>query len=276
MKTIGLLITKSTVVLAACAVGAGMLSPLPAHAHRSFLVPSSTVLAASDKQWVTIDAARGNDLFYFNHNAMPVDGLEIVAPDGRLVTPAKLERFRYRAVMDIQLNQQGTWKAAVVDEGLRVRWKENGEEKRWNGSRADYAKSVPANAQELTVSDAFSRVETMVTVGKPTNSKLTGKGLEVEYVTHPNDLFAGEKSTFVFYQNGKPAPDVRVTVVRGGARYQDKPLEIALQTDAQGKVIVDWKEPGMYWMNASVRGKGELPATTSSMSYAATLEVMGK
>src|SRR5690606_24491328 len=139
-----------------------LLMVTSAHAHRSFLVPSSTVLADTGQQWVTVDAARGNDLFFFNHNAMPIEGLRISAPDGHIVAPSKLERFRYRHVFDLEVKQPGTWQIAVVEDGLRARWKEQGKEKRWNGTRANYAQSVPAQATDLTVSHVQSRIETFV------------------------------------------------------------------------------------------------------------------
>ncbi len=254
-----------------------LLPLVPAHAHRSFLVPSSTVLDASDKQWVTIDAARGNDLFHFNHNAMPLDGLRIAAPDGNVVKPAKLERFRYRQVFDIELTQPGTWTAAVVDEGLRARWKEGDEEKRWKGSAADFAKAVPAGARDLAVAEVMSRVETFVTVGKPTPPRLSGRGLEVKYLTHPNDLVAGEAATLVFLRNGAPAPDLNVSVIRGNTRYRDGQEAMRLTTDSQGRVPVTWPAAGLYWLHASLEEKPSTPiARRRDVSYTATVEVLPK
>lgn len=211
-----------------------------AHAHRSFLVPSSTVLGASGKEWVTVDAARGNDLFYFNHNAMPVEGLVVTAPDGKAVKPNKVERFRYRSVIDVQLPQEGTWAIAVVDKGLRVRWEENGESRRWNGSREQFASSVPPKAQKLSVNDAHSRVETFVTTGKPTPVRLTGEGLEVNYLSHPNDLVAGEPATLAFHLDGKPVAGLKDTAIRGATRYRNEVEEMVLNTDPEGRVTFKW------------------------------------
>ncbi|MGE0796729.1 MAG: DUF4198 domain-containing protein [Lautropia sp.] len=261
-------------VLAAASLAAAML-PATASAHRSFLVPSSTVLSGPG-QWLTVDAARGNDLFYFNHNAMPVDGLVITAPDGRTVPPAKLERFRYRTVFDVQLTESGTWRTAVVDEGLRAQWQENGQPKRWNGSRSDFAKAVPSGAQKLTVSEVQSRVEVFVTAGKPTPIKPTGRGLEVDYTPHPNDLVAGEASELRFLADGKPAAGLQVKVVPGGNRYRDTTGEMKMTADADGRVSITWPHPGLYWVNAGIRGTAEPPATRRLVTYAATVEVLSK
>ncbi len=232
-------------------------------------------MADTGRQWVTIDAARGNDLFFFNHNAMPVEGLRITAPDGNTVAPDKLERFRYRQVMDIQLTKPGTWQVAVAEDGLRARWKENGEDKRWNGSAADYAKAIPAGATDLTVTQATARIETFVTVGKPSDVRLSGQGLEARYLPHPNDLFAGEASTLTFYKNGAPAADLQVTLIPGGIRYRDQVNEMRLTTDSKGSIRVTWPQAGLYWINANLRDqKAVAPATSSSMSYTATIEVL--
>ena len=82
-------------VCKALAVAHLLALPLLAQAHRSFLVPSSTVLSPTAHQWVSVDAARGNDLFFFNHNALPLEGLEIISPAGAAVNPAKLERSKF-------------------------------------------------------------------------------------------------------------------------------------------------------------------------------------
>lgn len=264
---------KPTVLVCALAlVAAGA-----AHAHRSFLVPSSTILSGETNQWVTVDAARGNDLFFFNHNAMPVDGLVITAPDGRTVPPAKLERFRYRTVFDWQLNQPGTWRAAVVDEGLRASWEEGGQGKRWMGPAADFAKSVPAGAAKLSVAQVQSRVEVFVTSGKPTEPARIGRGMEVVYQPHPNDLVAGEAAMLTVLVDGQPAVDLPVRVVAGGGRYRDNVEEMKLSTDARGQVRVTFPAAGLYWISAGqARKNPQPPATRGSVSYAATVEVMPK
>lgn len=252
-----------------------VLLPLSAQAHRSFLVPSSTVLSPAPNQWISVDAARGNDLFFFNHNAMPVDGLVITAPSGQTVPPAKLERFRYRAVFDWQLTQPGTWRAAVVEEGLRARWEENGKPKRWSGTPADFAKALPAGATKLQVNEVQSRVETFVTMGAPTPLAETGRGLEVRYQPHPNDLIAGQHSTLTLLLDGKPAAGAKITIVRGGARYRNSVAQIEQVTDAQGQFAVRWPTAGLYWLSASQRGDSTMaPAKQRNVSYAATLEVM--
>lgn len=274
MKPLAIPFHAGPALLATVLTAASLLATAPAEAHRSFLVPSSTVLSGPG-QWVTIDAARGNDLFQFNHNAMPVEGLVILTPSGERVAPARLERFRYRSVLDVELKEAGTWRIAVIDEGLRATWEQDGKPKRWTGSRADFAQAVPAGAARLAVSDIQSRVEAFVTAGQPTPIAPTGRGLEVEYQPHPNDLVAGEATTLRFLVDGKPAPKLAVKVVPGGARYRDTVGEIDLQTDADGRTRVTWPSAGLYWLQAAIRSdRAEAPATRRSVSYVATVEVL--
>lgn len=251
--------------------------PLSAHAHRQWLLPSATVLSGSDP-WVTVDAAVSNDLFYFEHFPLRLDNLSVSAPDG---SPAKSENQstgRYRSTFDVHLTAPGTYKLAVVNNGLFASYKENGQTKRWRGSAEDFAQKVPANAQELQVTQSDSRLETFVTAGKPTTQalKTTGRGLELAPVTHPNDLFAGEPANFRLLLDGKPAANVEVEVVPGGNRYRDQLGEMKVKTDADGKFTVKWPSPGMYWIEAEVRDDkvSVKPAKARRASYMATFEVL--
>jgi uncharacterized GH25 family protein len=121
-------------------------------------------------------------------------------------------------------------------------------------------------------------MEVFVTSGKPTTDtlKVTGSGLELSPVTHPNDLVAGTPATFKLMLDGKPAPDLQVTVIAGGNRYRDKLGEMSLTTDQDGKFSVNWPAPGMYWMEAVVRDD-KTPVKELKQrraAYVATLEVL--
>ena len=117
-----------------------------------------------------------------------------------------------------------------------------------------------------------------VTSGKPTRETLksSGSGLELDPVTHPNDLVAETPATFRLLKDGKPAPDLKVTVIPGGSRYRDKLGEMSFTTDSDGKFSVTWPEPGMYWMEAVARdGNTEVQGVAERRAaYVATLEVL--
>jgi uncharacterized GH25 family protein len=272
-----------------------MCLPFAAQAHRVWMLPSATILSGDDV-WVTIDAAVSNDLFYFEHFPLrianigtpPVDmpggrgvrpaELLITAPDGTKVEAKNGSIGRYRSTFDVHLAQKGTYKIAVRNDGVFANWKVGAETKRWRGTAEAFAKEVPIEAEGLQASLSHSRVEVFVTSGKPTREtlKVTGTGLELDPMTHPNDLVAGNAATFSLLIDGKPAPDLKVSVVPGGSRYRDKLGEMNLATDRDGKFSVTWPEPGMYWMEAVLRDdKTQVPGIKQRRaSYVATLEVL--
>jgi len=273
--------------------------PLSAQAHRAWMLPSATVLSGEDP-WITVDAAVSNDLFYFEHFPLRLQGigqldqapaggppgmrprpaaqLQVIAPDGTEVQPENGSIGRYRSTFDVHLTQKGTYKLAVANSGLSANWKENGETRRWMGSAETFAKEVPANAEALEVTQSSSRMEVFVTSGNPTETVLkpTGQGLELAPVTHPNDLYAGEAAEFVFLLDGKPTADVEISVIPGGNRYRDELGEIKATTGADGKVSITWPHPGMYWLEAEfTTDKGvSPPASQRRGSYSTTLEVL--
>ncbi|QBY50679.1 DUF4198 domain-containing protein [Cupriavidus oxalaticus] len=253
------------------------LAPLAAHAHRQWLLPSATVLSGNDS-WVTVDAAVSNDLFYFEHVPLRLDNLQVTAPDGSAVKAENAATGKYRSTFDVHLTQPGTYRVAVVNQGVFASYKVDGQAKRWRGSAENFAREVPANAQELTVTQAEGRVESFVTAGKPSDKGLrtTGRGLELAPITHPNDLVAGDTASFRLLLDGKPAANLKVEVVPGGIRYRDKLQELSVTTDADGKFSVKWPAPGMYWMEAEVRDDKATfkQAKSRRATYAVTVEVL--
>jgi len=286
--------------------------PLSAQAHRAWMLPSATVLSG-EEPWITVDAAVSNDLFYFEHFPLQLEGvgkplalpargpqatpapagdkpaapapmrrpankLVILAPDGSEMEPQNGAMGRYRSTFDVHLTQKGTYKLAVASSGLMATWKEGEERRRWMGKAEEFKDAIPASASEVRVIQSNSRMETFVTAGNPSDKVLapTNQGLELVPITHPNDLFAGETAEFTFLLDGKPASDIEVSVVPGGNRYRDETGDFTVRTDAAGKVAITWPTAGMYWLEAelnSTEGVAQ-PATERRAVYSATLEVL--
>jgi len=277
---------KKTSLLRAAtlALSLSVALPMAAHAHRTWMLPSATVLAGSEP-WVTVDAAVSNDLFYFDHFPLRLDNLQVFGPDGKPRTAENQHTGKYRSTFDVKLAEQGTYKLALLNDNLMASYKDGNETKRWRGKAEDFAKEVPATATDVNVSRAVSRMEVFVTSGKPSDTVLkpTNNGLELAPITHPNDLFAGETASFHFLLDGKPAADIEVTVIPGGIRYRDQLGEIKVKTDKDGKFSIKWPHPGMYWLSASQGGAPRMqqPAPVGTIdkpirrnSYSATLEVL--
>lgn len=264
----------------------GASLPQAAQAHRGWLLPSATVLSA-DQGWLTVDAAVSNDLFYFEHQPMRLDNLQVLAPDGAALAPENRNTGRYRSTFDVRLERNGTYKIAVVGGTLITSYKHGGETRRVRGTAESIRKEIPAEAQAVQVTRNQSRTEVFVTAGKPTDRVLqpAGSGLEMAPLTHPNDLFVGDEAQFRFLLDGKPAAGVQVVVIPGGIRYRDQLSEMQRVTDEEGRIALTWPAPGMYWLNATQgAGRGAAappPAVAGTIerpdrrtSYSATLEVL--
>lgn len=250
--------------IALLAAIAAFALPMSAQAHRAWLAPTSTVLSGTDA-WVGFDAGMSNGVFIPDHAAMNLAGLIITAPDGSTAAPVNAMTGKYRSTFDLHLTRPGTYRVANVSGGVMVTYKQGGETKRWRGAEADMAASIPADATEVVATRSSSRTETFVTLGEPSAITPTGQGIELVPVTHPNDLVAGEAATFKLVRDGQPAADLEVTIARGGTRYRDNPEEMTVRTGADGAFTVSWPEPGMYWMNASIR----TPASGDQLAYSA-------
>lgn len=251
---------------------AGLL-PFAAHAHRTWLLPSSTVVDGKEP-WVTIDAAVSENLFDFDANALKLDDLAVLGPDGARVTPENPHTGRLRSSFDLRLAKPGTYKASIVTESIQATYKLNGEAKRWRGSTAAFPRDLPAGAEEVRATRLYNRLDTFVTAGKPNDGALkpSGVGLEMLPVTHPNELTAGEKATFRFLVDGKPAANLSLSVLPGGVRYRGTLNELRLTADAEGRFTVNWPQAGMYWISATYPAASQ--QAERRLNYAATLEVL--
>lgn len=259
---------------------AAICLPLSAMAHKQWLAPSKTVLNVDG--WVTFDAGVSTDPFVRDHNAARLENLSITAPDGTSVAPENPSAGKLRATFDLQLKQPGTYRIAVVNSGIAASWDDNGQTRRWPPrgtpfTPEGFAAEVPKKARDLKVTQSLARLETFVTAGKPNDTALkpTGKGLELVQVSGFNDLYTGEAATFRFLLDGKPAAEVEVEIIADGTRYRSSIDEIELKTGKDGKFTVNWPQPGLYWLSATVSDKkAEKPATERRSSYTATFEVL--
>lgn len=264
-------------VLARAALCAALVLPVAAQAHKMWMVPSATVISGDDA-WVTVDAAVSNDLYYPDHFPAPLDALVITAPDGSTVKPENAATGKYRSTFDLPVPQKGTYRLALVNQGLFANYEMDGQKKRWRGKPEDMKSAIPAGAAHVQVSEMANRVETFVTQGSPGGSALkpTNKGLELVPVTSPNDLMAGEKATFQLLLDGKPAANLKVVAIEGATRYRNAQGEMDTTTDKDGKFSFTWPTAGMYWVNASTEDTktSVKEATQRRLGYTATLEVL--
>lgn len=256
--------------------------PAAAHAHRPWLLPSSSNVDGKDP-WVTIDTGISENLFDVDNTGMKLDGLVITGPDGLAMQPDATFVGHQRTSIDLKLAKPGTYKISIAGESVMANYKLNGESKRFRGTPEAFAQEVPADAQDLQKSVTFSRNETFVTAGTPNDTVLkpSNTGLEMIPLTHPTELRAGEKASFRFLLDGKPAPKLSFSLIPGGVRYRGVLKEIRLETDANGVASLTWPDAGMYWVTANwpergpqVENQPPAPPPARRVTYSATLEVL--
>ena len=135
---------------------------------------------------------------------------------------------------------------------------------------------LPAGATDVNVTQTASRNEVFVTLGRPSEVALTNKGLEMQPITHPDDLVADTPGRFRFLVDGRPAANVPVKLMPDGQRYRDGQQALEVKTDAKGEAAVKWPGAGLYWLEASYSDDKPTVAgaTKRRLSYVATLEVL--
>ncbi|PLK23900.1 DUF4198 domain-containing protein [Porphyrobacter sp. TH134] len=276
---------RTTVLLAAALCGLAA----PATAHNQWLLPSSTVLSDLG-QSVTVDAGASTAPFEADHAALPAEMVKVWAPDGTMGSIENAARLRYRSTFDVRIDKPGTWRIGMENNAVTGSFKLDGET--WTlgrrrgpppaaGAPVRNIASVdelPAGATDLDLTQVMSRNEFFVTAGEPSEALFapTGKGLEIVPVTLPTDLVANEPGQFRFLVDGAPAAGLAVEVIPGGRRYRSDSQTLALTTDAEGLVTINWPSAGFYWLNAVMTdaNPGHPKASKRRMSYTATLEVL--
>ncbi|WP_377701464.1 DUF4198 domain-containing protein [Pseudoduganella sp. UC29_71] len=267
----------SKLLLAAALAGLA----LNAAAHKPWLLPSSSVVDAKEP-WVTVDAAISEGLFDIDHQPLKLDAIVVTGPDGARVDLQNASTGRLRSTFDVKMNKPGTYKIALVQQNVMGSYKLNGEMKRFRGTEETLAKDVPADAQEVKLTRTASRLETFVSANETDMAvfKPTGVGLELVPVTHPNDLRAGEKATWRFLLDGKPAANQAFSLIPGGVKYRGTLGEVRHTTDAKGEITFTLPEANMYlvsasWPAAAAPAPGQPPQMPPRRAtYSATVEVL--
>lgn len=306
MKTQRILATLAGLLLAASA----------AHAHRVWILPSMTVLSGTDQWVSFEAAVSNNLFFPNHRpvaiesiEVRGPDGQPVSiqnATGGQVRTSFELQLQKQGTyVVSLKPSQGGRGRggpgvAAKKGDGpgakagsgkmgrggfggaegsLMGSFEVDGKVERWRGTPETLVSEGMAKKPGFKLTESGGRrVVAFVTAGKPTTEILRpeGKGLEVDYVTHPNDLFTGEPATFRLLLDGKPAANAEVTVVRGDDRYRDEAGDVIMRTAADGTVKIKWPQAGRYWFEATAASRGEQHGVPSekTFTYIATFEVL--
>lgn len=259
-------------------------------AHRQWLLPSTTVLSG-EGQWISVEGAVSNNLFFPNHRPVRLESIVVTGPEGESVEIQHAVTGEIRTSFEVQLNKPGTYALSIISSGRRRgpgsdtgptlygSWDNHGKPERWRGTPETLVSEGMADKPGFKLGERGSRhLVTFVTCGSPTTQVLetTGEGFEIEFITHPNDLYFGEEATFRLLVDGKPASKGEVAVVAGNDRFRNDPGETIFITDVDGIVNIEWPAPGRYWIEASVSTEGEAHGvpTVKTSTYTMVLEVL--
>lgn len=109
-----------------------LLSSTAALADHPFILPSTTIVSGEGSS-VTFDAAGADHVFFFDHRPIQLASIKVTRPDGTPGEPYNSQQMRFRSVLDLRLDQQGTWKVASEQVTVTGSFRQNGEERRVGG-----------------------------------------------------------------------------------------------------------------------------------------------
>ncbi|NTS78646.1 DUF4198 domain-containing protein [Catenovulum sp. SM1970] len=240
------LLTKSLLVITSLLLSSAAL------AHKRWILPNDFTL--SDAETVVADYSASNNIFYFD-KAMPLDEVKLIAPSGEV----KRMDYRFmsyrRGMMAFDIDEQGTYRIADVGGVSYFLWyKLPGQEApiKDRGELQRLKAAIPANATDVYLTKGTSRVETFITLGAPSELKPSGVGLEVDFITHPNEFYSDEPSELKLLMDGKPAKGIKIVAVGEGTRYRDSQAEVIVTTDEQGMATFNWPMAGRYHLEAKI------------------------
>ncbi|MFT3761308.1 MAG: DUF4198 domain-containing protein [Pseudoxanthomonas sp.] len=251
--------------LPALLVGAlAWAAAVPVLAHTPYLVPSD--FAPRGGQTLALDASFA-ETFFVPEAAFDDSRFVVIGPDGRSVAPDTVQVLKTRTVAEHTLPKEakGTYRFSTGPRlgALFRTWEIDGKRE----SSRDPAQKIPAGAKVLSDFQSLTQAETYVSVGAPDRGALKpyGKGLELVPVTHPNDLYVGEKFEFVVQYDGRPLAEQKVEITEAVWTSDRKPQVETLTTDAQGRVAFELRQAGT-WV-ALTRHRTPAPAGSPTAEY---------
>ncbi|MEI6897888.1 MAG: DUF4198 domain-containing protein [Psychromonas sp.] len=249
---------KINVFAVTCSMLAGLVFSNIANAHTGWILPSHFSISKEGGDWLTFDVTAANATFVFDKPAS-ADMARVVMPDGRQERPGFVLRGKRRSVFDFEFTEQGTHKVLIKNAPRYITHFKAGRRdtpKRMRVNKVERAAMLPEESRDVETSVMFTRVESYITVGKPSVKafEIEGKYLELKPITHPADIVAEEEVRLQFYFNGKVQAGVKVEIVREGVPYRNQQNQIEVVSDEQGFITFIPQIAGRYLLVAKHQG----------------------
>ncbi len=237
----------------------GLSATTTAHAHPRWVLPSHFTVSKEGGDWLTFDVTASHGTFVFDKPAGS-ENAKVIMPDGRSEHPNFVVRGKRRSMFDFFFEDEGTHKVTVNGvPSYFTQYKAGPRDtmKRLRANKAERDALLPNESRDVITLLSFSRVESYITVGKPSDSafKIDGKLLEMKPITHPSDIIEGEPATFQFFYNGEIQKGVKVDITRDGTLYRNHQEQIDVVSDDNGEITFTPDVAGRYVMKASHKGE---------------------
>jgi Domain of unknown function (DUF4198) len=266
----------------ACTVVAGLAATATANAHPRWVLPSHFTVSKEGGDWLTFDVTASHGTFVFDKPAGS-ESAQVVMPDGRKERPNFVIRGKRRSIFDFYFEEEGTHKVQINNvPSYYTQYKAGRRDTvKWApANKAERDTLLPEKSRDVVTQLSFTRAESYITVGKPTDKALEmdGKYLELLPITHPSDIVEGEEVSFQFYFNGEAQQGVTAEITREGTLYRNQQEQIDVISDSEGKVTFTPDVAGRYLMKANYKGelKNNPLADTASVNVHFTFEAMLK
>ncbi len=249
-----------------------LVSGFTANAHVPYLNPASFEPVRGG--WVSLDAAFA-DKFFIPEAVFDNSRFNVRTPSGKVVVPLAVHYGHTRATAEHKVDVDGTYRFST---GLRYgavfhTYEQDGERK----NSRDPAFVLPAGAKSIAHFQAVTQAETYVSKGAPDHAavKASGEALELEFLSHPNDLYTDSTVRARLLYNGKPLAQQSVNayfVTRGA---DDEKVTHPLTSDSAGIISFQPQQAGTYLLVSRYRTAAPATATvpTYSYTYSVVLEV---
>ncbi|MDZ7922936.1 MAG: DUF4198 domain-containing protein [Marinagarivorans sp.] len=282
---------------AAVAVIVGVSISHLAFAHGRWIIPSHSILSGEQPAYVSVDMSISNDFFHpdipyggkplmplpptkvdeKDHAAvvmaerlkrmqkvMDTTQLKVVFPNGQQKSDYAIVDLGRKSASAVYLDYAGTYRLELTQDPVLITLFENADGKagREFGSPTEVKDLLPEGAKSIKFMRVSHRVNTYITLNDVTKTALKpeGKGLEIQFITHPNALFVGEKMRGQLLFNGKPVPEpITLHVTRNDTRYRNQRDEQKITIKADGKFEIPWKTAGLYVVEAEYTDKKPHP-----------------
>ena len=246
---------KINTLVVLCSILAGSMLSSVANAHPRWVLPSHFTISKEGGDWLTFDVTASHGTFVMDKPAGS-ETAQIIMPDGRQERPDFVLRGKRRSVFDFFFSEEGTHRVQINNvPGYVTHYKAGKRDtvKRIRANKVERSNLLPETSRDISTTVMFTRAETYITVGKPSDKAfpLEGKFLELQPITKPADIVATEPVRFQFFFNGKAQAGVKAEITRDGTLYRNQQDQIDVVSDEQGFIEFTPEIAGRYILKAS-------------------------